>query len=184
MSTWTKAIPRRPREKMSQARWLYGPLGGALLGVGLALAYALIFIVYATIRAALLPGRVVPDAGLLGTTIAYGESLAIATLAITVLVAIPAGIIGAITAFVVTWLLPLVNPRHAPRRAVIVGVATCVTVAAIVHLAFQRALGFALSDVIANPETYLLWLGLPSLIYLAAGGVASWQWDLEQRRRA
>lgn len=184
MSTPTQAITGPQSEKLLRRRWLYGPLGGALLGVGLALAYALVFIVYAAIRAALLPARVVPDAGVLGTVIAYGESLAIATFAITSLMAIPAGIIGAITAFVVTWLLSLVNPQHTPRRAVIVGVVACVAFAAIVHLVFQRALDFTPSDVAANPETYLLWLGFPSLIYIAAGGVASRQWNLEQVRRA
>lgn len=177
MSTQTKGIPRPESEKGSNERWPYGPLGGALLGVGLAFGYALVFIIYATIRAALLPARVPPDAGVLGTVVAYGESLALATLAITVLMAIPAAIIGAISAFIITWLLSILNPQHAPRRAVVIGMVACFALIVIVQLFFQRALGFTLADVIANPETYLLWLGFPSLLFIAAGGVASWQWN-------
>ncbi len=177
MSTQTKAVPRPQSERVSHMRWLYGPLGGALLGAGFAFGYAFVFIVYATIRVALLPARVSPDAGLSGTVVAYGESLAIATLAITVLMAIPAAIMGAISAFIITWLLSLLNPQHAPRRAVIIGMVACFTLIVSVQLFFQRALGFTLADVIANPETYLLWLGFPSLLLIAAGGVASWQWN-------
>lgn len=54
----------------------------------------------------------------------------------------------------------------------------------VLHFLFQRALGFTLADVAANPETYLLWLGLPSLIFIAAGGIASRQWNLQQTPRA
>ena len=175
MSTLTQTITRPQIEKVSREHWLYGPLGGAALAVGLAFAYALVFIVYATIRSSLLPARVQPDAGFFGTAIAYGAALAIATLAITALMAIPAAIVGAVTALILKWLLSVLNPQHTRRRAIIVGSVICFALTFILHLVFQRALGFALSDVIANPETYLLWLGFPSLIYIAAGGAASWE---------
>lgn len=183
MSILSKAIVRPGSEKVSRANWLYGPFGGAALGVGLASAYTLLFIMYAIVRSSLVVIRVNSDVGMLGTLIAYAASFVIATCTITALMAIPAAIVGTLTAFILKRLLFAFNTQHVPQRTVTIGFATCLAIVVILQLGFQRALGFTLSDVIANPETYLLWLGIPSLIYLAAGSVASLQLNLPQERK-
>lgn len=151
----------------------YGPLGGAVAAVGLAFAYALVFVVYAVIRSSLLLGSVASDAGFGGTIIAYAAALTLAALTIAALMALPVAVIGLITAAIVKRSGFWFNPRHSESRSIAVGTFMCFIIVLVFHVLLQRALGFSMSDVVSNSETYLLWLGFPSLIYIAAGGVAS-----------
>lgn len=161
--------------------WFYGPFGGALTAVGLAFAYALVFVVYAIIRSSLLLGSVSSDAGFGGTLVAYAASLTVAALTIAALMALPAAVIGLITAAIVKRSVSWFNPQHSASRAIVVGALTCFIIVAVFHVLLQRALGFGMSDVVSNLETYLLWLGFPSLIYIAAGGVANRQLNLRRK---
>ncbi len=167
-------------QHISYPSWVYGPLGGGLAAIGLAFAYALVFIVYATIRSSLLVISAKPDAGILGTMVAYAATLTIAALVICAMMAVPAALVGLLTATLLKRLLSALNPQHTPARAVVIGSATCFAIVVILHLVFQRALGFTIADVVANPETYLFWLAFPSLIYIVAGGVASRTWNPRQ----
>ncbi len=152
--------------------WMYGPLGGAALAAGLTFAYALVFIVYATLRSSLLVVRVNPDAGVPGTVVAYFFTLTIATLAIAALMAVPAALVGFITAPVLKRVVSLLVTSRNERRTAVVGAASCLAIALLLLVLFQRMLGFAPSDVVANPETFLLWFAFPALIFVAAGGLA------------
>jgi hypothetical protein len=142
--------------------------------VGLTFAYALAFLLYAILRSSLtLAATVNPDAGLLYTLIANATSLLIAVLTITFLMVIVTAVLGIITAIAVYGLLSTLNAHKDPSRAVIIGSATCLGVVLLLNLTLQKALGFSWSAM--GGEAYLFWLGFPSLIYIVAGGVSSWQ---------
>src|SRR5207244_1320646 len=81
------------------------------------------------------------------------------------------------------WLLSAWNKQHEPSRATAIGAGVCGSMVVLLHVIFQRALGFSLADVAANPETYLFWLALPSLIYIAAGAVAGRALNQRQREQ-
>jgi hypothetical protein len=155
--------------------WVFGPLGGAAAAIGLALVYALVFIVYATIRSALLILLIPSDAGVVGTVVAYAASLAVSALVIAALMMVPAALVGALTAALLKRVVSAFNPQHDEQRAILIGAGTCLILVTILHILFQRMLGFTLADVVANPETYLFWLAIPSLIYIVVGGAASWE---------
>ena len=155
--------------------WLYGPFGGAAAAIVLVFAYAVTFIIYAILRSALLVGSVASDAGFGGTMVAYAAALTIASLTIAALMALPAIVIGLVTAVILRRSVSWFNPRRLESRAMAIGALACFVIVVLFHLLLQQALGFGMSDVVSNPETYLLWLGFPSLIYIAAGGLASRQ---------
>lgn len=155
--------------------WWYGARGGAALGVILTFAYALAFVVYATVRSTLLVFSAGVEIDVPGTLVAYAISLAVAALAIAALMAIPAALIGIVTAILLKKALFVLNSKHSPRRAALIGSSVCLILAALFHFAVQFGLGFALVDVFANLETYLLWLGIPTLLYVAVGGAAAWR---------
>jgi hypothetical protein len=154
--------------------WRYVALRGAAVSVGLTFAYALAFLLYAIVRSSLtLAARVNPDTGLLGTLIATWTSLAIAVLTMASLMAVVAAVLGTATALIVLWLSSVLNPRRVSARAIMIGLVTCLGIALLLNLALQQALSLSWSALVS--EAYLFWLGLPSLIYVGAGGVASWQ---------
>lgn len=159
-------------QSVRQANWRYGPVGGAGLGVALTFAYALVFVLYATVRSAVLVTSAGWQVNLPGTMLAYASSLTVAALAIAAIMALPAAVIGMLTAIGLKKLAAVLNPEQQARRATLIGLIACLLVVGIFHLVAQRGLGFAVSDVIDNAETYLLWLGIPSLIYIAAGSAA------------
>lgn len=156
----------------SNATWVYGPLGGAAAAIALAFAYTAVFVVYALIRSLLLVISANPGAGIPGTIVAYAATLSVPALVICVMMSVPAALVGLLTAPLLKRLLSAWNPRHDPARATAIGAAASCGIVVLLHVIFQRALGFSLADVAANPETYLFWLALPSLIYILAGGVA------------
>lgn len=159
-------------ERTANSSWAYGPVGGAAIGVGLAFAYAALFIVYATIRSSLLVIRVNPDAGVPGTVAGYLFTLAIPALVIAAMMAVPAALVGLFTAPILMRVASKFNPRRSAGRAIMIGSTTCLIVALLLLVIFQRMLGFSFADVLANPETFLFWFVLPAVIFVAAGGLA------------
>ena len=143
-------------------------LGGAAVGAGLTLAYALLFILYAVLRSAITILAVQPSAALLA---ANSISLIIPSLSIAVLVSFFAAGLGALTAVLVRWLLPRFNPRCQPLRAAAIGLGTALGLGLLLQLALQ--LGTGLSIFSLQPETALFWFGLPGLVYAAAGAVGA-----------
>jgi len=149
--------------------------GAASLAV---LAYTLAFLLYAFARSGLtLLATVNEAAGLPATLLATWISLSIAALAIALLVWPLAALVGAGTALLIGALCAAWNREHAPGRALAIGAGACAAPAALIALALAASAGPAWTSSLA--ETLGFWLGLPLLVYIAAGGLAS----LELNRR-
>jgi hypothetical protein len=118
-----------------------------------------------------------PDDGMLSLFAAGSISLVVATLAVAVLFTLPAALLGVITALLVRGALAAVKPKSAPWRAVGIGTATCLLLALLIHLALSWVGVLSWSSMAS--ATYLLWLGIPSLLYVIAGGLFSWRWCSE-----
>lgn len=146
---------------------------GALAGAALTYVYALAFLLYATLRATFaLVTMPWPDAGLLGTIIATSLSLAVPALVLATLLALPAAVLGAITAMLVYTVVPRLNAARSPVQAALMGGAIALAVVAVIQL----GLGYGLEVTVASLtlSTYLFWLGLPAVVYVVAaatGGV-------------
>jgi hypothetical protein len=149
-------ITMRPTERTAFPSWAYGSLGGAALAVGLAFAYAALFTFYATIRSSVLVIRVRPDAVVPGTIVAYFFTLAVLALVIAAMMAVPAGLVGLVTAPILKHVGASFNASRSEGRAMKIGSAICLCSAVLVLVIFQRMLGFVFADVLANPETFLL----------------------------
>lgn len=150
--------------------WGQTARSGAGFAVRLTIAYAVVFIVYALVRSVL---RLLPtptfDAGLVGTLLAYGVSLALPALVIALILALVMTLLGIVTALIVRGLLSVLNPTHAPLSAILVGAAVALVIAALLHV----GLGFSPDSL--TWETYLFWVGIPSAIYVIVGAVGSWR---------
>jgi hypothetical protein len=168
-------ITMQHTERSAYPSWAYGPLGGAAPAMGLAFAYSALFIVYAAVRSSLLVIRVNPDAGVPGTTVAYFFALAVPALVIAAMMAVPAALIGLIAAPILKHVVAIFNAPRSEGRAITIGSATCLFITVLLLVIFQRMLGFTFADMLANSETFLFWFALPSLIFIAAGGMAARQ---------
>jgi len=146
---------------------------GAEAGIALALVYALAFIGYAVVRSALnLLASPAPDGGLAGTLIATWISLAVPAFVLAAMCGILAALLGALTALVLRALVSRVNPTHAPQRAIAIGVAVCLSVSLALLLLLYHGLG--VRWIPATAATLTFWLLVPLVVYVVAGGVASW----------
>lgn len=145
---------------------------GAEAGIGLAYGYALAFLGYAVVRSTLnLMATPDPDGGLVSTLIATWISLAIPALVLGSIVGLLAAALGALTALVLRALL-LRNTTITPLRAVAIGVGVCLTVSLALLALLNRGLGVHWTP--ATAPTLTFWLVVPLVLYIVAGGVASW----------
>jgi hypothetical protein len=146
---------------------------GAEAGIALAFGYALAFIGYAVGRSTLtILTPPTPDGTLAGTLLATWASLAVPAFVLAAIFGILAAVSGALTALVLRALVSRVNPTHAPRRAIGMGLAVCLSVSlALLVLLYQ---GLGVRWMPATAATLTFWLLVPLLIYVVAGGVASW----------
>src|SRR5579859_467211 len=149
--------------------WLAGRGAGA---ASLALlAYTLAFLLYAFTRSGLtLLATVNEAAGLPATLLATWVALSIAALTIALLVWPLAALVGAVTALLISALCAAWNREHVPGRALAIGAGACAAPAALIALALA-GVGPAWTPSLA--ETLGFWLGLPLLVYIATGGLAS-----------
>ena len=147
---------------------------GAEACVTLAFLYTLVFIGYAIVRATLaILATPDIDAGLAATLIASWAGLALPALVCAALAAIPAALIGALTALAIRALLALGDATPSPRRAVASGLAVCLVVSLALLALLTRAMGVTWTPATAAALTF--WLVTPLMLYVIAGGVASWQ---------
>lgn len=158
--------------KATRLSWRYAAFGGAVLCSILALAYTLVFIVYALARSAFTAVSTInADAGMLGTLIATWASLIVAALVIGVLCAIAVAFLGAITGIVVKGVSIVFNPQYESQQATIIGASVCLAIVILLHLALRSAMNFSLPDLLSMHA--LFWLEIPSLIFIVVGGVAT-----------
>jgi hypothetical protein len=75
------------------------------------------------------------------------------------------------TAIALKWLLAVLNPYGASRRALLIGLLVPFGVVVLLQLALQTALNRPLFDL--GGATYLFWFGLPGLVYIGASGLGA-----------
>jgi hypothetical protein len=156
-----------------QVGWGRTAAYGAEVGIALAFVYALAFISYAVARSTLmLLATPSPDGTLASTLFVTWTSLAVPAFVLAALYGILAAVIGALTALILRALLSRVNPTHAPKRAVAIGVAVCLTVSFVLLVLLYQGLGVRWTP--ATAATLTFWLLLPLMTYVMAGGMVSW----------
>jgi ABC-type Fe3+-siderophore transport system permease subunit len=154
-------------------------LRGAGVALALTFAYALAFLLYAMLRSfAVVVGTVNEGAGFLATLFATWFSLAIPTLTIAALFAILAVPLGAVTAVLIVWASARWNKERNPNNAIALGAALTFLIAFLLTLLLQ--LGGMTFDL-HYWDAWALWFVLPLLVYVAAGGAASWKWNQQLR---
>lgn len=169
------------REQPEQLSMRLAAKSGAKVGVALDLGYAVAFLAYASVRSAVMilsAGGMNVD--MLGTIVATTASIAWVSLVVAILFAPIAAFIGMVTAVIVNALLGRVNPIHSATRALIVGLVTAAGIVLLFYAALVFGMGVALSP--ESIEMFAFWLGLPTLIYIAAGGVGSLELNRELAR--
>ena len=136
---------------------------GAELGAVLSVAYAFLFDAYAI------------GSGSIGNTTdtisANTISVFSQTIPWTVAMLILAALIGALTALLIRTLLPRLNPSSRPGRSMLYGFG--ITIVVVVLVTLIAAIAGAPMAFNFNPQTYMFWVGLPALLYVAAGAVGA-----------
>lgn len=162
----------QPRPTLGLA-WRNTIQTGAIIGIGLTLIYTSLFILYAIGRSTLTILAALPlNMSLLGTLVANSTSIAVASYAIALLLAIPMAFLGMGTAFVAKWLDSTFNKEHAPQRALISGFGAALAFVLLFDLSLQWLMGQTLASL--GLETYLFWFGLPGLLHIGGGVAAAW----------
>lgn len=147
-------------------------LGGAVICALLALGYTVLFILYALGRSLFtVTATVNQDAGMLGTLIATWASLFVAAFVIGMLLTVAVAILGAFTGIIVNAVSAVFNPQREPKRAVAIGTGVCFALIVLLHLALRSAMNYSLPDLLSMHA--LFWLGIPSMIFIVAGGLAT-----------
>jgi hypothetical protein len=161
-----KSTPRLP--------WYKVALAGAAMGVGLTFVYALSFALYAVVRSSWTIWQwTPPDLGKGATLAANAASIVVASVATASLLAVVVALLSMITALLIALGLARWNPQQAQGRAIGIGVTTGLAVVVLGHVALSWALGRSLFSL--GAATYLFWIGLPSLLYIGAGGGLAWR---------
>lgn len=148
---------------------------GAATGLAALLLYVLLFIIYAITRSSLqIIGALGSADGISGTLIANALSIGIAALSVALLLSLIVAPLGGFTMLLAYALAGPLHARSRPGRAAIVGGTT----AALVMLAVQGEVWSALGSFRAAfwPSSYLFWLGLPTLLFVAGIALACWRW--------
>jgi hypothetical protein len=83
-----------------------------------------------------------------------------------------AALLGAFTAVVVNALLRRLDPAHSPRTGLAIGLGSAAAVAVLLYALPGAGLGLNVSPEAS--ETFWFWLGLPTLLYIVAGGIGGW----------
>lgn len=148
---------------------------GAGVALALTLGYALVFWLYAIIRAATTLVNTVNDsAGIFATLIATGSALAIATLAIALIFCIVTVPLGMAAAMLIARASERSNSNGNPREAVFIGIGVTGALAVLL-MALVEMVGLTFSAQFW--EGWSLWFVVPLLIFVAAGAIGSWEWN-------
>lgn len=83
-----------------------------------------------------------------------------------------AALLGAVTALLIWGLSVAWNHEHAPDQALAIGAGTCLGITLLFIVVFFQGLGVTWTRTVA--ETLTFWVMLPLLVYIVAGGLASW----------
>jgi hypothetical protein len=154
--------------------WLYTGWYGAEAGIALTLLYALAFLLYAVIRStAAISITPQIDGGLTRTLIATCVSLAVSTSGLAVVLAVPAAIIGAMTALALRAVIAQPPVGAYVQSAVVAGLAISLSVSLGLVALIVYGLGVQWSP--ASAETLIFWLILPLAIYIIASAVVGWR---------
>jgi hypothetical protein len=147
---------------------------GAEAGAALALLYGMLFTFYAVARAtsAILATPEI-DGGLAATLAATWISLAVPALVVAIIAAVPAGVVGALTAIVLRGLVSRAGVASRPGQALAAGVALCLGLSLALLALVMGGLGIVW--VPATAEALTFWLLAPLVVYSIAGGVAGWR---------
>lgn len=156
-------------------RTLRGTLISALrIGFRLALAYSLLFALYAIVRSSFQIGAILsPADGLFGTLLANAFAIMLPSMLMGLLLGIVAALLMALTWLGVYGFSAWLNPARLPGRAFWIGALASGAVVVVLQVMMQRSLGIYFAAL--WPAGYFFWLGLPCLLFVAATTWVSWQ---------
>jgi hypothetical protein len=155
---------------MNTQRFTWGDAArqGALTGAVLAYIYSLVFLLYAVVRESISVLNVgAADGGVL--LLSNAVSLAMVVLIFGTVMAIVSAVIGAVTEVVLLYAIRRLIGDYQPMAAVLTGVGVALVLAFVIHLITGIAPSPRLN--LAYPETYLFWLGVPTVVYVVAGAL-------------
>lgn len=159
----------------------FAAVRGGEFGAALTLVYALLFVVYATVRSgAAIWSAGETDAGILPTMIATGASILWAALFFGAILSVLAALLGALSAVLIRVILAAFNQQHSTWRAVVLGLGFTLIFAGLLYLVLGWGAGLTLTPGSVDALTF--WLGLPTLLYIAAGGFGAWRLSLMRKR--
>lgn len=151
----------------------WGPTaaGGAMLGAVAASAYALAFLGYAALRAtARLLVTPDIDAGLVATITATWVSLAVPVAVFAALCALPAAVVGSLTALLLRAVLRRVTVARGRVPAGLLSGSVCLVLGLALLALLARGLGLVWTS--GTAETLIFWLVLPLALYTVIGALA------------
>ena len=145
---------------------------GARFGFLLALVYGALFALYAIVRSGWqIVTTLPPGAGMLGTLAANTAAIAFAALWVTLMFAVVAAAVGAVTMAVAHGLASLLRLQGSPIGRVTLGVLVALVLVAGLQWIVIQAVGRYGSAF--WPAGYWFWLGLPSLLFVIGMGWVS-----------
>jgi hypothetical protein len=157
-----------------QLGWARTARRGASLAAGLVATYSLSFLGYAVARSTL---RLVAipelDGGLIATLLATWLSLAVPVAVFAVFCTLPATLLGAATALLVRALLVRSGAARGRVSAALLGGGVCLALSLVLIALLALGLGLVWSRGAAEALTF--WLGLPLVLYIIAGALASYR---------
>jgi len=138
-------------------------LSGVILAFTAALIYGMIFTILTSLRASLRIRRILKSSERSGMLfLANGTSIFIASLGFSILLGIPAALLQGLTWLMAAWLSAVLN---VDPFAIAIAVAILLT--AVVHLILWNTRDILHAILWRARSSYLFWLGLPSLIFIA-----------------
>ena len=138
---------------------------GASLGFRLALGYGFMFILVGSVRYGGDLCAAPPDGSLWPTYLAGAISLAVASLGIALVLGVVAAAVGALTAVAAVAVNRWFNHGRQPQWAAAIGLSVALIVVVLLHLGLWSAGLWSWSSLVSS--TYLFWMGIPAVIYLA-----------------
>jgi hypothetical protein len=157
-------------QSLAMPTWGQVARQGAVIGAQTAFSYAAVFGLVAVARAALTVHEVAP-ADLWLTAAAIGITLGYLVVFWSLLLALPAMLLGMATALIVKAVQLIPATRRTPRRAMLTGRLIALTVWPLLYVGLYALLRQRIAPVYL--ETFLFWYFMPGLIYLVLTGYAA-----------